>query len=513
MNKIKKKLWFIILSALGVCWIFITQPAFSDDKVTYDPVDGKLHIPAVQVGNDLYKADLKQEMIDGSMRFVLQKAESIPMPQGTGKVLLQNAALVITADPALGEGVLGTIENGDVLFEDDQIVAVGKNITDPDATVIDVTGKILLPGFVDTHNHLWQSVVRGCGADKAVFPWLKACIWPLKGENVLSEESAHAAVRLATLDVIATGVTTVLEWGHSYTPELKRGDLRALEESGLRYVYAYYTGGDDETVADIKHVKKTIIDLNPIAYMQVGGHTAMSRLEGLTTASQLAQELNLPLHVHLLENIDDRSEEPIKALELAGAFENTLVAGHSVHLTDEEIALLQEKDVRVTHNPLSNMRLASGIIRLPDLHKAGIKVGLGQDGATNDTSDMFATMKTTVGLQRASSLKPDIYPSLEEVLIMATMGGAQVLGMEDIIGSLTPGKKADIIVFKTDTINFAPNWHPINQIVLNGQPTNVEYVFVNGKTLKAKGQLVGVSEKEIVQAAEKAVQNIKKALQ
>ncbi len=221
----------------------------------------------------------------------------------------------------------------------------------------------------------------------------------------------------------------------------------------------------------------------------------------------------MPFNVHLLESIEQQNDEPIKALENAGAFEHSLFVNHAVHLTDEDIALLADKDVRVAHNPISNMRLASGIMRLPDMHKAGLKIGLGMDGGTNDTSDMFATMKTAMGLQRALSLKIDIYPILEEVLLMATMGGAQALNMEDTIGSLTPGKKADIIVLKTDTINFAPHWHTIHQIVLNGQPINVEYVFVNGRALKAKGQLLGVSKKKIIQAAEKAVQNVKEALQ
>jgi len=509
-----RKLRRITLGALSACWFAVAQPAFGDDKVTYNPLNGKLHLPEVHVGDDLYEADLKREMIDGSMRFVLQKAELLSVPQGTGKVILRNAALVITADPKLGEGALGVIENGDVLFENDQIVKVGQNITDPDATVIDVTGKMVLPGFVDTHNHLWQSLIRGCGADKNVGGWIGECTATLKRPDIIDEKSAYATVRLSTLDVIATGVTTVVEWTHSYTPGWTNGSLRALEESGLRYVFAYYISvGGEQRIADIKCVKETVIDPNPVAYMQIGGHPTRSRIERLIVAADLAQELKVPLNVHLLENIEDRDDEPIKVLEDAGAFKPTLIVNHAVHLTDDEITFLAEKDVRVAHNPLSNMRLASGIMRFPDMHKAGMKIGLGLDGGTNDTSDMFATMKTAVGLQRALLLKADVSPTLEEILLAATMGGAQVLGMEDTIGSLTPGKQADIIVLKTDTVNFAPHWHPINQIVLNGRPSNVEYVFVNGRALKVKGKLLGVPEKEIVQAAEQAVQRIKDLLQ
>ncbi len=275
-----KKLRRIALGVLSAGWFAVAQPAFGNDGVTYDPLNGKLHLPGVLVGNDLYEADLKREMVDGSMRFVLQKAELVSVPPGTRKVLLRNAALVITADPSLGKGALGVIENGDVLFEDDQIVAVGQNITDPDATVIDATDKIILPGFVDTHNHLWQSLVRGCGADKLLQPWLEECVFSM-GDGIISEESAYAGVRLSTLDIIATGVTTVLDWFHSYTPEFTAGNLRALEESGLRFVYAYWGSENAEIIADIKRVKQMITDPNPLADLFTSYKRPGRRIENL----------------------------------------------------------------------------------------------------------------------------------------------------------------------------------------------------------------------------------------
>jgi 5-methylthioadenosine/S-adenosylhomocysteine deaminase len=162
----------------------------------------------------------------------------------------------------------------------------------------------------------------------------------------------------------------------------------------------------------------------------------------------------------------------------------------------------------VAHNPLSNMRLASGIIRLPEMRARGLKVGLGYDGGTNDTSDMFNTMRTAVGLQRAKSLDAKIYPGVEDGLRMATLGGAEVLGMEDKIGSLTPGKKADVIIINPDTVNFAPKVDWLGQLVFNGQPRNVEWVFVNGRALMKKGQYVGVNPEKVTAEAEAAVDRI-----
>jgi 5-methylthioadenosine/S-adenosylhomocysteine deaminase len=396
------------------------------------------------------------------------------------------------------------------LFTRDRIVAVGKRLKASDASVLDATGKIVLPGFVDVHNHLWQSIIRGCGTDQDLLGWLDQCVFPMF-KGIINEQEAYASVRLSTLDLIATGVTTVLDWSHGFTSEFVKGNLRALHDSGLRFVYAYWVTQPNHD--EVRRIKKELIDTNPRARFQIAAHPSMKLLEDLTKAVQLAQELHVPLNLHVNENIKERADEPFKAMELAGAFKVQLVANHAVHLTNQEIALLARHGTRVTHNPLSNMRLASGIMRLPEMHAAGVAVGLGLDGGTNDTSDMFANMKAAVGLQRARFQRADTFPTLAEVLRMATLGGTEVLDMEEAIGSLTPGKKADLIILDPSAINFAPRFDWISQIVLNGQPTNVEYVFVDGRPLKAGGKLVGVSGTAIVQAAEQAAQRIKKALE
>jgi 5-methylthioadenosine/S-adenosylhomocysteine deaminase len=228
--------------------------------------------------------------------------------------------------------------------------------------------------------------------------------------------------------------------------------------------------------------------------------------------SSLASELGVKLHVHLLENIAQRQDGVIEGLLRADAIGPDLLGAHAIHLLDEEITLLGQKDVRVAHNPLSNMRLASGIIRLPALHQAGVKIGLGLDGGTNDTSDMFNTMRVAVGLQRATSLQADVFPTVSEVLRMATLGGAEVLDMASRIGSLTPGKQADVLILDPGRANFAPRLHWINQLVFNGQPLNVDWVFVDGQPLKAEGRVLGIDSPAIVQMAEQAARSIKAAL-
>jgi len=425
------------------------------------------------------------------------------------KTLIRNAALLITMDSSLGASDLGTRVGADVLIEHDKIAAVGQHLPDAGAHVVDASGMIVMPGFIDTHNHLWQSLIRGCGSDQELFGWLDRCELPMFNPAItLTRSEAYAGVRLSTLDLINTGVTTTVEWSHAFTPEFVRGDIQALTDSGLRFVFAYRGRENPAVIADIRLVKKTLIDPNSRATFQVASHPADALRKDVKAMAKLAKELGVKHHVHLLENIADRNEKMFDVLAEADALGPDLLAAHGIHLNDEEIRILAAHDVRILHNPLSNMRLASGVIRLPELKRAGVQVGLGLDGGANDTSDMFNTMRAALGLQRALALRADVFPTVSDVLRMATVDGAKLLGLFDRVGSLTPGKQADLIILNPETVNFAPRWDWLSQIVFNGQPRNVEWVFVAGQPLKKRGKLVGANSSRIVEAAQKASKRI-----
>lgn len=427
--------------------------------------------------------------------------------RGGRPVLIRNAALILTMDPELGTGPLGIIEGGDVLFDQGGILAVGKDLQAQSAEILDATNRIVMPGFVNLHDHLFQTGIRGCGSDQDVNGWLAACVRPLDRLN-LSEGEVYDLVRLSTAGVISTGITTTVDWSSASTPGFVRGDIRALEDSGLRFVFAYR--GTRSSIEDIRRVKRELIDPNPLAKLQIGSHL-FNQLD-VNAMTLLARELGVKLHVHLLENISQRQEGQIAALHTAGALGPDLLVAHAIHLTDEEIGILADNDVRVAHNPLSNMRLASGVIRFPELHAGAIKLGLGLDGGTNDTADMFNNMRVAVGLQRATTLSATAYPTINDVLRLATMGGAEALGMADQVGSLTPGKKADLIVIDPSGINFAARFDWVSQIVLNGRPDNVEWVFIAGRPRKANGHLVGVDTGRLVERAEEVTARIRAGL-
>jgi 5-methylthioadenosine/S-adenosylhomocysteine deaminase len=406
---------------------------------------------------------------------------------GGGGYLIRHASLVLTMDPNLGDGgILGPLENADVLIVGDRIAAVGANLAGPDGVrIIDGRGTIVMPGFVDTHDHLWQSLIRGCAA-----------------------ADAYAGVRLSTAGLIETGVTTVVDWSAPFGTPFIRGNVRGLVDSKMRFAFAMFGSASDGS--DIVAIKAEFIDPNPLATLQVATHPAPFFVTHVGEATAIAKALGVKLHVHLLENISQVAEDPLGILQAAGAFDlgRDLHVAHAIHLSDANIATFATLGASVSHQPLSNMRLASGIMRYPDIQAAGIRIGLGLDGGTNDTTDMFNNMRAAVGLQRAKSLDADESPTVAEVLRAVTLGGAETLDMEHQIGSLTPGKQADLIVLEQRALNFAPLLRPVNQIVFNGQPQNVAWVFVAGRALKEKGKLKGVDVGALIKAAQTATDHI-----
>ncbi|HEU5059864.1 MAG TPA: amidohydrolase family protein [Kofleriaceae bacterium] len=432
---------------------------------------------------------------------------------GSAGYLIRDASLVLTMDSTLGSGLLGAIEDADVLIVGDTIAAVGPHLAAPRGiAVVDGRGMIVMPGFIDTHDHYWQSLIRGCAADDDLIGWLNRCVFPLNGFP-FSEEDAYAGVRLSTTGLINTGVTTGVDWSHNFNPDFRRGNLRALEDSGMRFSIALFGANLDGS--DIAAAKAEFIDGNPLASIQAASHPAPGFLElHMASMVAVANSLGIKLHVHLLENIAQVADDPMTVMRNTGALDlgEDLLTAHDVHLTDADIAELALHGVAASHQPLSNMRLASGIMRYPDLHSAGLRIGLGLDGGTNDTPDTFNNMRAAVGLQRAKSFNPHETPTVDEVLFAATMGGAEVLNMEDQIGSLTPGKQADLIIIDPNQLNFAPQLRQVNQIVFNGQPQNVTWVFVAGRPLKRGGQLLGVNVRDLLADAQTAIDNIAPAL-
>lgn len=426
-------------------------------------------------------------------------SEAAARLRGASQILIKGASLVITVDSQLGEGPLGTLEDADVLLEGDRIIKVGVGIEAPGAAVVQAAGQIVMPGFVDTHDHLWQSLIRGCSTDLPLPGWLQTCVFPMFALG-LTDADAYAAVRLSTVGLVETGVTTVLDDSHAFGEAFTRGNLRALDESGLRYVFAHC--GQEGQFDEIRQLSAQLKGRSPAASLQVCSHPGRAMEDWLRASADLSRELGLPLNVHLAEDQTDLKQAQMDTLREVRAFDGPLVVNHAIHLSDADLDQLAASDVRVTHNPLSNMRLGAGIMRLGDMRQRGIKVGLGLDGGCGDMPDAFANMKAAVGLQRAQARSVTVSPTVAEVLRMATLGGAEVLGLQGEIGSLTPGKRADLILIDPSGPTFAPRTDWPAQIVFNGRPSDVSYVFVGGVALKVEGQVSGVDSAALVRQVE-----------
>ncbi|MET9604244.1 amidohydrolase family protein [Streptomyces sp. NPDC006512] len=431
-----------------------------------------------------------------------------PAEPSARSTLLRNAALVLTMDPALGDGPLGSLGHADVLMRDGVITAVGRRLPAPPGTrTVDASGKLVLPGFVDVHTHLWQSSMRGGCADRDLFGWLADCN---RGTfSRITPEDMYRFVRLGALDSVQSGVTTLVDWVDALPYDTTVQYVRALADTGVRFTYAMFQAERDAAL--ITRTKRELIDPLPLASAQVATHAARA-IQGLNRLHwEIAQDLGVMLNSHVLERDEQRADDPVRTLTDIGALGPRLLMNHAIHLDDGELDALAAHDVRVAHCPLSNMRLASGIMRLPELARRGVKTGLGQDGGTNDTSDFFALMKTALGLQRARALRASVFPQVHDVLRMATLGGAEAIGMAGEIGSLTPGKRADVVVIEPAALNFAPRFDWVNQIVFNGRPENVDSVYVDGRALKSGGRLVGADPDRVVREAESAAARLRAA--
>lgn len=409
-------------------------------------------------------------------------------------------------DIIISGGAVITMESATGIIEDGYVGISGSYITDvgegpaPDENhssvqVIDAQGMIVLPGFVNTHHHLWQTILRGQGADLAVGDWVNACVSKY-GPKFLPEDS-YVSSLLGLAEGIDSGITTVVNWAHnSNSREHVEASLRAMRESGVRGIYAFGARILSEGLHEMPY---DVIDYALEHFFGEGDEMLIPWLappepgfkcaEDFMFAVRFARERGLRLSIHLLESQDEIAGAPIQLLQKLKVLGPELLIAHAVHVNKHDIELLSATSTPIAHCPVANMRLASGIAPLRDMLARGITVGLGTDGvASNDSGDMLAVVKAALGLARATQLDPRaLLP--EDALYLATMGGARALGMDDVIGSICVGKKADLIIIDPSGLNFAPLNDCVAQLVLSGAPSNVDTVIADGHILKHQGRL------------------------
>ncbi|MCH2433243.1 MAG: amidohydrolase [Acidimicrobiales bacterium] len=385
--------------------------------------------------------------------------------------------------------------------------------------VLDATGGAVMPGMVNGHTHLFQTLFRGLADDKPLLEWLRDCIWP--GATELDAEAAHAAATLGMIENLRGGATSIVD--HQYihgAPAIDDAVCRAAAEVGVRLVLA--SGWADRNYhPPLTESADTVIDrIRPV---QAAWHGAMDGRISVGLAplipwgcSDEAMESTVSecrswggsTHLHCAEtaievemNLEERGQRHVPWLKSLGVLGPDVQLAHSVWLDDSELDLIAESGATVVHCPVSNMYLASGVARIREMLDLGITVALATDGpGSNNRQDMFEACKATILLQKvdrldASALQP------EEVLAMACRGGAAVMGRRDDLGSIQPGMKADLVVVDLATPFASPVHRVPSALVYCATPRDVVHVMVDGKTLIGDRVFTSLDEKAIVARA------------
>ena len=409
-----------------------------------------------------------------------------------------------------------------LLIKDDLIAEISDEIDESNIDkVIDAEGKILLPGLVNTHTHLSMTLFRGLADDLSLDSWLNDHIWPMEAN--LNGDYCYIGALLGAVELIKSGTTTFSDM-YFYMEDV----ARAVEDAGIRAVLSYGMidfGIEEKREAEIKENMALFNACNGMADGRIkvffGPHSPYTASEELLVkVRELADENGIGIHIHVSEtqkeindSLDERGLRPFEYLEKIGFLGPDVVAAHCVWLSDNEIEIIKKHGVKVSHNPCSNMKLASGIAPVSKLIENGICVSIGTDGASsNNNLDLIEELKTASLLQKVSTLDPKVLDSNESIK-MATIKGAEALGLDDEIGSIEVGKKADIILIDTAAANMTPDSSSLSSnVVYSANGSNVDTTICNGKILMENKKLTTLDEEEIYAKARQAIKELKEAI-
>ena len=409
-----------------------------------------------------------------------------------------------------------------LLIKDDLIAEIADEIDEGKAgKIIDAEGKILLPGLINTHTHLSMTLFRGLADDLSLDSWLNDHIWPMEAN--LNGDYCYIGALLGAVELIKSGTTTFSDM-YFYMEDV----ARAVDDAGIRAVLSYGMidfGDAERRENEIRENLELFKACNGMADGRIkvflGPHSPYTASEELLVkVRELADEYNMGIHIHVSETqkeINDSMEErgirPFEYLEKIGLLGPDVVAAHCVWLSDEEIEIIKKHDVKVSHNPCSNMKLASGVAPVSKLMEKGVCVSIGTDGASsNNNLDLIEELKTASLLQKVSTLDPKVVSS-DEAIQMATIRGAEALGLDSQIGSIEVGKKADLILIDTNVANMTPDSSNItSNIVYSANGSNVDTTICNGKILMENKKLTVLDEDEIFAKARQAIKELKEAI-
>lgn len=408
----------------------------------------------------------------------------------------------------------GPIMEGNIFVTDGRITDTrGESETDnihgSHAEIINAEDAIIMPGLINGHTHAAMTLFRGLADDLPLKQWLFEKIFPAEAK-FLNQDTVYWGALLGCLEMIASGTTCFID-GYFFQDET----VRAAHDSGLRALISqgvidFPAPGVEDPEKNLVVAKEFIerwLGISDLIMPGIFCHSPLTCSEQtLKDAWEISQQFDLPLQIHLSETSDEVNEilkktgkRPVHYLDQIGLINDGLIAAHAVHLDDREIECLKENGAKVVHVPESNMKLGSGVARVLDMVRLGIPIGLGTDGcSSNNNLDLFQEMDTAAKLSKVFSLDP-VALNAETALRMATTWGASVLGLEDQVGTLEVGKKADIIVVDLQGPNLCPVYDPLSALVYSASGADVKDVVVDGKVLMKDRKFTTLDPNEIME--------------
>lgn len=400
-------------------------------------------------------------------------------------------------------GIAEETFRGNILVEGDRIKTVSREeITGDFDRTINAEGKAVMPGLVNCHTHAAMTMFRSYADDMELMKWLEELIWPREAH--LAAEDVYWGTMVAVAEMIRSGTTCFADM-YFFMEET----ARAVEESGMRAVLSRgLIGFTDRNGASLRESRELFVNWDGQCDGRItcmlGPHAPYTcDPEYMEKILLLAEDLDAGLHIHIAETENEIGQirekygkTPVEYFLDMGALDRKVLAAHCVHVTEKDMDILREKKVSVSHNPSSNMKLASGIAPVDEMLKKGITVGIGTDGtSSNNNLNMFEEIHLATMLQKVGRMDATVLPAAE-VLKMATSYGAKALGLDET-GVLEEGKKADIILVDTDSMHFYPRHNLVSNLAYSAQGSDVDTVMVNGKVLFENGKFTEIDEEKI----------------
>ncbi len=440
-------------------------------------------------------------------------------------------AVVVTVDPQRR-----VLWDGAILVRDDRIADLGptaelKAKYPASAQVIDAAGKVIFPGFINNHTHLFQTLLKGIGDDMELSDWLSHMMFP--AAVYLEPEDTYHAAMLGLSEGLHSGVTTTVDYMHCHSkPGLTDGICKAVKDLGVRGIVGrgtmdtgveYGTCPDlcekvEDVEADLRRLFKTYHDTENGRLKIWAAPSSMwsNSDEMLKMQWNVVNECGGGFTVHVSETEYARMAtewvhgcNDVDLLEKLGILGPNVLAVHCCWINEKDIALLKAHDIKTSHDACANMYLADGVAPVPEMLKAGVTVGLGLDGAaSNNSQDMIELMKCTALLHKNAKLDP-MAITAEKVLEMATIDGARSIGMEQEIGSIEVGKKADLVFFDpAASQKSTPMHNPVSTLVYSSGMQNITGVMVDGRMLMEGGKLLTASDADIIANGQRAAEGL-----